>query len=103
MRNTLFTIKNNGLALAIRVSHGASKISIGDIILDQNNKKILKIYITAQPENNKANEAIIKLLSKTWHLKQNQINIVFGLKQRNKIIHISGNSKELLKHLEKFA
>ena len=98
----LFTIKDNGLTFAIKVSPKAKKNCIGDVVLDQNNQPILKIYITAPPEDGKANKAIINLLSKAWNLKKNQIKIVLGTNQRNKVVNIEGNSKILLEQLNKF-
>lgn len=92
--------QKDGLILAIKVTPNSKKNSIGDIVLDQNNKKVLKIYTSAKPENNKANEAVLKLLSKALHLKKNKINIISGSKQRNKVIHVLGNREELLKNLE---
>ncbi len=88
MDPSLFTVNNDGLTFTVRVSPKAKQDCIGDIFLDQNNQKILKIYTTALPEDGKANEAIIKLLAKAWGLKKNQIKIISGFKQRNKIIRI---------------
>lgn len=96
----LIKTQKEGFILAVKVIPNSTKNSIGDMVLDQNNKKVLKIYTSATPENNKANEAVLKLLSKALHLKKNKINIISGSKQRNKIIHILGNQEELLKNLE---
>jgi hypothetical protein len=97
----LFTIKENGLTFAIKVSPKAKKNCISDVVTDQNNQPILKIYTTAPPEDGKANKAIINLLSKIWGLRKNQIKIIVGANQKNKIVHIEGEPKNLLKHLEK--
>ena len=72
----LFTIKENGLTFAIKVSPKAKKNCISDVVTDQNNQPILKIYTTAPPEDGKANKAIINLLSKIWGLRKNQIKII---------------------------
>lgn len=46
MRNTLFTIKNNGLVFSVKVSSKAKKNCLGKIIVDENNKPALKVYTT---------------------------------------------------------
>ena len=74
---------------------------MGGVVLDQNNQQVLKIYTTALPEDGKANQAIIDLLSKTWRLRKTQIKIIVGANQKNKIIHIAGEPKYLLEYLEK--
>lgn len=102
MRNTLFTIKNNGLVFSVKVSSKAKKNCLGKIILDENNKPSLKVYTTAAPERGKANEAIITLLAGAWALRKNQIEILYGLQQRDKIIFLKGNATYLLQHLNKY-
>jgi|SRR5690349_19391326 len=98
---TLFTSQKDGLTLTVRVTPNAPKNQIGDIILDSHQRKVLKIGVTKVPENGKANDAVIALLSTTWQLKKSQIKIMQGVSSRNKIVHILGNSEDLLRHLEK--
>jgi uncharacterized protein (TIGR00251 family) len=51
-------------------------------------KNCLVIYTTAPPENNKANKAVIELLSDFFDISKSCIRIVKGEKSRNKIIEI---------------
>lgn len=44
--------------------------------------------LAASPINNKANKSLIKLLSDHFNISQSQIEIVKGLKSKNKIIKI---------------
>lgn len=56
-----------------------------------------KIRVTAAPQNNAANEAIVALLSSKFKLSRACIEIVKGHKNRNKLIIIYGSSlSELL-------
>jgi len=50
--------------------------------------KSLKIKLSATPIKGKANEALIKLLSKYFNVTKNQIKIKSGLTSRNKILEI---------------
>ncbi len=47
----------------------------------------IKIYVKEKPENNKANIAVIKLLSKHFNTSQAKIKLR-GLTSKNKIIEI---------------
>lgn len=46
------------------------------------------VYIKEQPIENRANIALIKLLSKYFNVPKSKINILAGIKSRNKIIEI---------------
>ena len=48
----------------------------------------LKVKLTAPPVDNKANEALIKLLSEHLRIKKNKIKIARGMTGRNKMIEI---------------
>lgn len=46
------------------------------------------VYIKEQPIENRANIALIKLLSKYFNVPKSKINILAGIKSKNKIIEI---------------
>ena len=47
----------------------------------------LKVYVTAPAVDGKANKAIVPLLAKHYSVRKSQIEIVKGLKTRNKLIN----------------
>ncbi|RZD17292.1 MAG: DUF167 domain-containing protein [Candidatus Acididesulfobacter guangdongensis] len=49
----------------------------------------IKLYITERPINNKANEAIIKYLSEIFNTPKKNIEIIKGLKIKNKLVKIT--------------
>lgn len=49
---------------------------------------VLKVYVSAPPEDGRANEAAIKSLSKHFDVPKSKIEIIKGEKNRNKIIEI---------------
>lgn len=51
---------------------------------------ILKVYLTAPAVDGKANKALIAFLSDHYGVKKNQIEIIKGLKSRDKTINING-------------
>ncbi|MBI1301418.1 MAG: DUF167 domain-containing protein [Alphaproteobacteria bacterium] len=50
---------------------------------------LYKIYVTAAPEDGKANEAVIKLLSKALGVAKSSLTITHGHTFREKIIKIN--------------
>lgn len=51
--------------------------------------RVYKIYVSAPPEGGRANARIIELLAKQFKIKKNQIEIIKGLKSKEKIIVIN--------------
>jgi uncharacterized protein (TIGR00251 family) len=66
----------------IRVQPGAKK----NLVKEETG--ILKVYVTAQPVDDKANKAVIDVLADYFGVKKGQIEITKGLKSRNKTISI---------------
>ncbi len=73
--------------LQIKVSPGAAANAITGWMGDQ-----LKIRVTAVPEKGKANQAVIKLLSRTLGLHTDAIKISKGSTSGKKIVEITGMS-----------
>jgi len=49
---------------------------------------LYKIYVTAAPENGKANKAVIKLLAKALNIAKSNLTITHGQTSRKKTIKI---------------
>jgi hypothetical protein len=54
----------------------------------------IKVSVTSRPVEGKANEHLIKTLSKAFHVSQSSVTIVQGDKSRNKLVAVQGLSKE---------
>jgi uncharacterized protein (TIGR00251 family) len=48
----------------------------------------VKVYLTAPPVDGKANEALIDFLAEHYGVRVSRIEIIKGLKSRNKVINI---------------
>ena len=84
----------NGLVLVIRISPNSSKneiITTGEII---------KIKITAQPIENKANKALINFLSKYLKIPKTAIEIIKGETSKDKTILIKIFDEERLQNIK---
>ena len=49
---------------------------------------VLRVYTTVAPENGRANEAVIKLLSEYFNVAKSRIVISKGLASRDKVVNI---------------
>ena len=59
----------------------------------------LKATVTAVPEGGKANEALLKLLAKTWKLPKTSLEIASGVASRRKLVRIAGDPGALYEML----
>ena len=83
VNNDFFEVKNDRTYLRVKVTTKASKNAVTGI----KNGELL-VSVTAVPENGKANEAIVKLLSKMFKCAKTKLNLVSGEKSRNKLFHV---------------
>jgi uncharacterized protein (TIGR00251 family) len=77
------------VTLSIRIQPRASKNEI--VALAGGG---LKIRLTAPPVDGAANEALVKFLADTLSIPKSNVEIVSGHTSKNKIVKISGISKE---------
>ena len=90
-----YSFKNSMFFINVRVTTKASKNDIRGVKNDE-----LLISVTAVPENNKANVAIIDLISKKIGIPKSKMQIISGEKNRNKKIVIDAeNIEEVLSRL----
>lgn len=75
-----------GYILRVRVTPNASRCSIGGIFTDSNNQDFLKISLNSVPEKGRANQELIKLLSKHLNQSKSSFSIINGETERYKKI-----------------
>ncbi len=78
----------DGVDVKIRAVPRASKNEIQGLYDDA-----LKIRLTTAPVDGKANQALIKFLSKSLNVSKAQIQIEQGETSRHKTVHIDGLTK----------
>lgn len=86
-----------GIEVYIKLTPKAAKNAITGILADEGGGSFLKISVTAVPENNKANQALIALLSKALHIAKRDIIIKSGMTNTRKTIMIYGVSEAALR------
>ena len=85
----------NGVIVSFRISPNAKK----NEIIKEND--IIKIKITAQPIDGKANKAVIEYLSKTFKIPKTSIEILKGETSKDKTIIFKTNDIEKIELLNK--
>lgn len=52
---------------------------------------MLKAFVTAPPEDGRANDAVAALLAGALHLPKSSVVVIKGAASRNKTVRVSGN------------
>jgi hypothetical protein len=84
----------DGVLLDIRLTPNAAQNRIEDIFIDGAGRARLKVKVTAIAEKGKANDAVVKFLSKSIKYARGNFEIVSGKLDRNKTLLIKGDPPE---------
>ena len=84
----LFDKNNLPATIQVRVTPKAKMEQIkADTSADGN--PLYRVYVTAAPEDGKANKAVIKLLAKELGVAKSSLSVIRGETARNKVIAIN--------------
>jgi uncharacterized protein (TIGR00251 family) len=86
--------------LALRVTPKASADRLQGFVADEDGHSVLKVQVTAVPEDGKANKAVIALLAKTFKLPKSAFELIAGATERRKIMAIDGVREDMLARLQ---
>ena len=87
------------MRVAVRLTPRARADRIDGITVSADGGSVLKVSVAAPPIENRANEALVALLSKTWGVPRRDVSIVGGAKSRNKIVHLAGEPSALMRRI----
>ena len=79
---------DNGLIIKLRIVPNSSK---NDLIIED---EFIKVKVTAQPIENKANKALVEYLSKLFKIPKTNVEILKGDTSKEKTILIKTNDAE---------
>ncbi len=92
------------MRVAVRLTPKAASDRIDGLAAEADGGTVLKVGVTAVPENGKANAALVKLLAKAWKVPKGTIIIAAGTTDRRKTLHIAtdnpGDAEALGRRLE---
>ena len=73
--------------MQIKAKPGASKTQVKEIMADNS----IKIFVAAEPVKGKANQELIKFLSREFDVAKNSVKIIGGAGDRVKLVKIEKN------------
>ena len=87
-KHPCFEERDDSISISISIHPNSQKNRI--LITDYS----IEIYIKEPPTKGKANQALIKYLSKKLEISSSSLKILHGEKSKKKIVSISGLSKQ---------
>jgi uncharacterized protein (TIGR00251 family) len=85
-----FSAAADGVRLAVRLTPKASAERIVGLADEADGGVVLKVAVTAAPENGKANAALVKLLARAFDLPRRDFSVVRGATERRKVVAVTG-------------
>ena len=83
--------RDTGFRFAVRLTPKGGRDSLEGWAAGPDGKRYLKARVSAPPEDGKANEALVRLLSQTLGLGKSKVRIVSGTASRVKMIEVEGD------------
>ncbi|WP_202949924.1 DUF167 domain-containing protein [Candidatus Liberibacter americanus] len=84
----------------MQIISNAKRSGLVSLKILQNSSVYIKIKVNSPPEKGKANQEMIKMLSKILSVKKSSIKIISGERISSKKLHIDANKKDLMEILE---
>ena len=82
-----FSASATGVRVAVHLTPRAARAGIGGTIAAPGGPA-LRVQVTAPPDKGRANDALIALLAKEWHIAPGRLSIATGVKSRHKSIAV---------------
>jgi hypothetical protein len=89
----------DGVRVEIKVTPRAARARIGGLGEEGDGSPVLRVAVTAAPEDGKANRAAIELLAKEWRVPKSAFAVASGSGVRRKSLAIAGDPDALLARL----
>ncbi|MEX0922332.1 MAG: DUF167 family protein [Rhodovibrionaceae bacterium] len=100
MADSPFQLTQGRLLVGLKLQPGAGRNAIAGIESLAGERRVVKVKVTAPPEDGKANAAAIALLAKAWELPKSRLAIVAGRTARLKTLEIAEADAALRRRLE---
>ncbi len=83
-----YTRRGDALEVLVKVTPGAARDAIGEIVDDGTGTRRLTLKVTAKAEGGAANRAIVRLVAKSWRLPPTSLAIIAGQTSRLKRLRL---------------
>jgi uncharacterized protein len=95
-----FRLRENGIDLFVRLTPKAALDRIDGVETTADGRGHLKARVRAVPENGAANQALERMLAKTFGVSVSAVSVVAGGTSRLKTLRIVGDATELAESVE---
>ncbi len=95
MSDVPYQIGPDGMVLHVRLTPKGGRDAIDGIETLSDGKPVLKARVRAVPEDGKANDALIKLIAKTFGVSASHVTLQAGATSRIKTLKIMGDAAAL--------
>jgi uncharacterized protein (TIGR00251 family) len=85
----------DGLKLAVRLTPRAKADRVLGVAATAEGKRLVRVSVTAPPEDGRANEALLQLLARVLRLPRRDLEIVAGTTSRHKTVSVAGDPQDL--------
>jgi uncharacterized protein len=89
-------VAKDGVRVTIRLSPRARADRLIEIAMAADGRRVLKVSVTAPAQDGRANEALLHLLARAWHLPRRDLSIVAGWTSRSKAVRLAGDPQQLI-------
>ena len=86
----------DGLILHVRLTPKGGRDAIDGIETLSDGKSVLKARVRAVPEDGKANDALVKLIAKSFGVSISHVSLEAGATSRIKTLKIAGHASALI-------
>lgn len=93
------TVVPGGLRVAVRLTPRGGSNKVQGVMRDAEGAALLKVSVTAPPEDGKANAALVKLLAKRTGIANSLVSIVSGATSRSKLLEFRTDDAETINRL----
>ncbi len=85
----------DGVTVALSVRPRARRAGINGIAAAAGGAFVLRVSVTAPPEDGKANAAVIALLATAWRVPKRAVTVIRGAASRRKTVRVEGDPRAL--------
>ena len=87
------------MQVAVRLTPRANADRVSGIARLADGAPVLLVSVSAPPVDDRANDALLRVLAKQWGLPRRDLSIVGGPRSRNKLVHLAGDPTVLMPRL----
>lgn len=95
-----YAIGADGVRLELRLTPKARAQRLDGLAQESDGQWVLRLAVTAPPEDGKANDALIAFLAKSLKLPKSAFDLISGATHRRKRVAIQGSPNELAARLD---